>query len=282
MRYSLSLGHLVPERVVPVARTAERCGFDGVSMSDHVVDLVEVASQYPYGGRSTTSAPRPRLDPWVTAGLVVAATERLTFMTSVYVLTLRHPLLTAKAAATVARASGGRLILGLGQGWLREEFESLGVPFERRGKRFDEALSIARLMWSHERVAHDGACYRFPSLISSPRPEAPIPLYVGGHSLAMQERAARWGDGWICPPVPTVITDQIATVRRLRAQHGRSETPFEFVAMCDDPSPALISQLAGAGISHVNVSPPWRRAGAGDEIACVESLADRLGLAAAS
>ncbi len=261
MKYSLVLSYVQPDELVDVVQAAERAGFHGVSMGDHPVHPVDVAPTYPYGdakGTSSVRADTPQLDPWVTAGTIAAATTRLHFMTSVYLLLFRHPLVSAKAAATAIGVSGGRLTLGVGIGWMREEFEAMGVPYARRGAHLDEMLDILEKMWAGGEVEHHGEFYDFPAIGTNPTPSHPVPVYFGGHSDKMLERAANRGNGWICAPKLEVMEQQITTIRQRRAELGRDAEPFEFVGMCHKAEPSVVEALAGIGVDHVIVRSPWR------------------------
>jgi probable F420-dependent oxidoreductase len=261
MKFSLVISYIQPGELIEIAQAAERAGFHALAMGDHPVHPVDVAPTYPYGdakGTSSVQAHTPQLDPWVTAGVIAAATERLRFLTSVYLLLFRHPLVTAKAAATFQGASNGRLLFGTGLGWMPEEFACMGVPYAQRGKRFEEALDILEAMWAGGEVEHHGELYDFPAIGTNPTPTAPIPLYFGGHSERMMDRAARRGDGWICAPKLETMAQQIATVRERREAHGRADRPFEFVGMCHRAERSVVEQLASLGIEHLIVRSPWR------------------------
>jgi probable F420-dependent oxidoreductase len=260
MRYSLSVTYVQSDEMVDVARALERAGFFALTMGDHPVHPVEIAPTYPYDaqGRSSVTARTPQLDPWVSAGAVAAATENLHYMTTVYLALFRHPLLTAKAASTLAGISGGRFLFGVGLGWMREEYEAMGVPWARRGAHLDEVLGILTAMWAGGEVSHTGEFYRFPPIGTAPTPPARIPLYFGGHSEQMMARAATWGDGWICAGEPELAATQIATIDARRRALDRDHLPFEYVAMVPRIDRDAVAVLADAGVRHVLVRAPWR------------------------
>jgi probable F420-dependent oxidoreductase len=184
--------------ILEVARTAERLGFDGVWMFDHLFTPSDLDSKYPYSrdGAYALSAEDPFYDPLGLFGVLAGATERLNLGTGVLVAAYRHPIVLAKTLATIERFAPGRIRLGVGTGWMREEFDALGVPFERRGARLDEYMDALRALWSGEATSFDGEFYRWPDAGFLPSPTAPIPLIVGGHSDRALERAAKHGDGW--------------------------------------------------------------------------------------
>jgi probable F420-dependent oxidoreductase len=262
MKYSLSMHYADPQDVIGIAKAAEESGFFAITVGDHVVHPVNIESDYPYkavpGGPRSMDHEAPLLNPWVTAGSVVAATTKLHFMTSVYLLLLRHPLLSANAAATLAGISGNRFLFGVGIGWMREDFEALGIPQEDRGAHFDESLDIMDRAWKGISEAHKGRFYSFEAMGTNPVPPQPIPLYFGGHAEAAMRRAALRGSGWICPPRVDLMKEQVETMGRLREELGVADKPFEFVAMLKQPDLAVMEELAEVGVSHVIVSSPWR------------------------
>ena len=218
-----------PEEYVPLARAAEREGFEALWLGDHLISPAAYSSDYPYapGGRGPGHAVEtPMLDVFVNIGHLAAATTTLKLASGVLVLPLRSPFVVARAAATAQVLSGGRLLVGVGSGWLREEFEAVGEPFGGRGRRTDEAIGVLRKLWSGEVVEHVGEAYRFGPVRFVPPPEPPIPIVVGGLSKAAIRRAAHLGDGWFGPAVPleraVAARDAIAAER---AAAGRDD-PF--------------------------------------------------------
>ncbi|MER5196933.1 LLM class F420-dependent oxidoreductase [Streptomyces sp. NPDC002755] len=198
-----------PADLVEVARAADRAGFAYVAACDHVAiphRLAEAMSTVWY-------------DPVATLAHVAAVTEHVRLLAHVAVVGLRHPLLTAKQYATLDHLSGGRLILGVGAGHVREEFEALGVDFERRGAVLDETLDALRAtLGPDEFPSHHGKSFDFEGLGQRPRPaQARVPLWVGGSSPAAVRRAALKGDGWLPQGDPRDrLPAQIETLRRLR------------------------------------------------------------------
>lgn len=173
-----------------MAALVEEAGFDSVWLSDHIVMPEGIRSRYPFSDDGVFFA-KPEEDwlEWLTcAAYLAAATERVEIGVGVCVLPLREPLLLAKQVATLDRLSGGRAILGVGAGWMAEEFDALGVDFTTRGARMDEALQLLRRSW---------AGMPFPGVHSRPVPvRDPLPIYVGGDSPAALRRVAEYGDGW--------------------------------------------------------------------------------------
>ncbi|MEU6749358.1 LLM class F420-dependent oxidoreductase [Spirillospora sp. NPDC046719] len=171
-----------------VAAAAERAGFDGLSLSEHPVP----------GARWLASGGHQTLDPFVALGYVAAATERLRLLTHLAVAPYRNPFLLAKAAATLDRLSGGRLILGLGTGYQKSEFHALGVDMEERNALFDEALDVLPLHWNGEPFGYQGRHFSARDVIARPRPvQDPIPIWIGGNPRLRRRRVAERAQGWM-------------------------------------------------------------------------------------
>jgi probable F420-dependent oxidoreductase len=258
MRYCIGLGFSPLDHYVPLARAADEHGWDTIAVSDHVANPETITSTYPYtkdGGRRWEPFTE-FADPWVAIGAMAAATERLRFTTNVYVLPMRPPLAVAKAVGTAAAISGGRVALGVGMGWMEEEFALLGQPFRRRGQRADEMIDVLRAVWAGGWVEHHGDFYDFERLEMTPAPGA-VPVYVGGLSEAALRRAAR-NDGWISD---LHTTEELADIcRRLhdyRAEVGREGEPFAVLASCKDAWDLDgYRRLEEVGVTHL-VTQPW-------------------------
>jgi probable F420-dependent oxidoreductase len=180
---------------------------------------------------------------------MAAVTKRLRFATMIYILPLHHPLEVAKAVGTAAFLSNNRVVLGAGAGWMREEFDVLGVSFEKRGRRFDEAIEVLRKVWTGEVVEHHGECFDFPPLQSRPAPTQPVPIYIGGISPAALRRAARRGDGWLgaghTVDEAAGILEELA---KLRGEAGRAAEPFDaIVPLVTGPEPDALRRLEDLG-----------------------------------
>jgi probable F420-dependent oxidoreductase len=264
MQFLIPTAFSPPVHFVAMARAAEESGWDAVAISDHVAHPERIASPYPYtkDGQLRWSEDTPWPDPWVSIGAMAAVTQRLRFVTNVYVLALRNPFLAAKAIATAAALSGDRVAVGVGVGWCREEFVLAGQEFGDRGKRTDEMIEVVRRLWSGEFVEHHGRFYDFPSVRMLPAPGAPIPIYGGGLSEPALRRSARL-DGWISDIHPAEELRRIAaTLRRYREEAGREDAPFALVAACSDAFDADgIRRLGDAGVTHF-ATAPWLLYGA--------------------
>ncbi|AZQ35467.1 TIGR03619 family F420-dependent LLM class oxidoreductase [Streptomyces cyaneochromogenes] len=214
-----------PEDLLAVARAADRAGFAYLASCDHVGIPRRLAS-----AMSTVW-----YDPVATLAFLAAATDRVRLLTHVAVTGLRHPLLGAKQYATLDHLSGGRLILGVGAGHVREEFEALGVDFERRGVVLDESIDALRAaLGPDEFPEHHGKLYDFEGLGQRPRPaQDRVPVWVGGSSPAAVRRAALKADGWLPQGDPRDrLPAQIARIRRLRQEAG-IEGPYVMGAIVE-------------------------------------------------
>jgi probable F420-dependent oxidoreductase len=189
-----------PETAVGLARLAEELGFESLWTVEHVVVPTGYASTYPYSadGRMPGGDQVAIADPLIWLAYVAAATTRIRLATGILILPQRNPLVLAKAVATLDRLSGGRVELGIGVGWLREEFDALGVPFERRGARTDEYVEVMRRLWREPATTFSGEFTNFGELNSYPKAASPsgVPIHIGGHSEAAARRAGRIGDGF--------------------------------------------------------------------------------------
>jgi probable F420-dependent oxidoreductase len=265
-------GPLPLERGVPaLARVLEDAGADSVWVSDHVVMPREIKSHYPFAadGRATWASDTPYLEALIVLALAAAVTERVRLGTAVLVLPLRNPVMFAKQAASVDLASGGRLDLGLGAGWLKEEFDALAAPFERRGRQLTEWIALARDCWTGTPSAHASEDYVLPAgTLCLPAPKQPIPILLGGHSPAALRRVGRIADGWLGQQTAGALDPaEIATVREAIAaaavESGRELTRPRMVLRIVESAgrgaelSAELPALAEAGIDEVIVDLTW-------------------------
>ncbi len=219
MRVGLSAYDMPIDELVDCAAAADELGFSSLWLGEHIVATAGYRSSHPTQDGRADLTPTRRivepdtalLDPFVALSAVAASTKRLEVATGIYLLALRHPLLTARAGCSVHDLSRGRFVLGVGSGWLEEEFEALGVPFASRVSRLEESIGILRAAWSGGYFSYTGRHYALRSLQVSPRP-CPIPLFLGGNSEPALERAARLGDGWLSSGTPTP-TDALGVTR---------------------------------------------------------------------
>jgi probable F420-dependent oxidoreductase len=252
--------------------TAERLGYDSVWLGEHVLtpatdegDLVNEDQAVKIEGRSYRSgseidADSPLLEPLIGLATIAGCTRSLRLGTCVAVLPLRDPFLTARAIATIDVLSRGRLDLGVGVGWLEEEFRALGRDFHRRGRCMDEFLHVLDLLFTERRPRFEGEFFSFgpmgfePKPVQSPRP----PMLIGGFSEAALRRAARY-DGWFGHVTGADDVRYFTTeLRRFRAEYGRGDEPFEVAAIyLGAPGPTELAAMEAAGLQRVVVTP-WR------------------------
>lgn len=237
MKFATALAFNDPSHFVEMARTADECGWDWFAVSDHLVFPEKLDSAYPYAkdGKPYWSSSTPWPDPWTAIAMMAGATQRLRFLTNIYILPARHPVLVAKQVGTVASMSGGRVALGIGTGWMKEEFEMLGPEFHTRGKRMNECVDVLRTLWKGGMQEYHGKFFDFDRMEMSPVPESGVPIFVGGISEIAMKRAARIGDGWIGVQHTTEeLREMIGKLNGLRREYGNQDKPFETVVACTD------------------------------------------------
>lgn len=258
MRFYVSSAFLEAGEIVEIAKAADDLGYEGIAIPDHVVNLETLATPYPYtaDGQRRWQPFTDWLDPWVLVGALSQATERIKFVTTVYIPAMRDPYSAAKSIGTAACLSGGRVELGVGVGWCQEEFDLLGQQFARRGRRTDEMLELMKQLWQPGWTEFDGEFYRTPRLEMTPTPPQ-IPIYAGGLSDIALRRAAR-NDGWIGDLIG--LDQAIASVdriRELRAANGLTMDGFTVITPLTDAfTPANFERAAAAGIDAV-LTMPW-------------------------
>jgi probable F420-dependent oxidoreductase len=265
-------GPLPAEIGIPeMARVLEAAGFASLWVSDHVIMPERFSSRYPFAadGRANWPSDTPYFDALVALALIAAVTERATFGPAVLVLPLRHPVVLAKQAASLDVAAGGRLRLGIGAGWLGEEFEALNVPFADRGSRFEEWVALLRDCWTGRPAPFVGEHYELPpGVICVPTPAHEIPLLVGGHSKISLRRAGALADGWLGQQSLNALdAGEIAAARdaqRAAARSaGRDEEALQIVlrivdaAGRSDELAQHLPELARAGVDEVIVDVAW-------------------------
>lgn len=238
------------ENVLAFARRMEELGYDSLWASDHVVIPYAIESRYPYSDTGAFPLPPDAnfLEPLTTLGLVAAVTERVKLGTTILVLPHRHPVLAAKMLATLDHLSDGRVILGAGVGWMREEIELLGAPFDERGAWSDEAIRVMRRCWSEGRTRHRGRFFSFDDVGAFPKPRrGHIPIWIGGHTPRALRRVAELGDGWHAAfPSVDALERGIA---ELRGECARRQRGFEEL---------VITVRAGLSIRSAPVDGPRR------------------------
>ena len=204
MKFGIAFANIVTftqhEGLVTLAQGAEAAGFESLWTVEHVVVPEGYESTYPYdpSGKMPGGERSPIPDPLIWLAYLAAATETINLATGILILPQRNPVVLAKELATLDRMSKGRMIAGIGVGWLEEEFDAIGVPFADRGRRTDAYVEAMRALWSGEPASHDSGFASFSNAILQPTPvRGSVPIHVGGHTEAAARRAGRLGDGWI-------------------------------------------------------------------------------------
>lgn len=234
-----------------IVSTAEAAGFHSVMIADHIVFPVEIESKYPYTVDGGFPGHGDALEQLSLMSFIAGSTEKLRLVTSVMILPHRNPVFTAKALATIDVLSEGRITVGVGVGWLREEFEALAAPdFDRRGAVSNEYIEIFRKLWTESPAEHSGEFYRFAALCCEPHPiqKPHPPIWIGGHSRPALRRAARYGDGWhpvgataAAPLGPEEFQGLLDQLKRLTEAEGRNyqDITISFKAPIYDPGVAV-------------------------------------------
>ncbi len=256
--HALGIGSGARRAVIDaVAAAADSAGFATLWLGEHVVRVDESASRYPYSedGRIVVPATADWIDPLIGLSFVAAATSTIGIGTGVLLLPEHNPVLVAKQAATLDTLSGGRLTLGIGVGWSREEFDALGVPFERRGARTKEYVDAIRTLWRDDVASFDGEFVHFDAVRVNPRPvhDRRIPIVIGGNSDAALRRVAAWGDGWYGFNLADVdaVAERAAFLRTLCTEHGRDFEELRLAVAVRDLRPHDLAPLAALGIHEV-------------------------------
>jgi probable F420-dependent oxidoreductase len=259
MKFCCGLSFVHPGVFIEAAKAAEESGWDGIILSDHVVNPDKIEARYPYNedGSRMWNHSTPWPDVWVATAAMAAVTSRIEFMQSVYVLPMRDPFSVAKALGTAAIMSNYRVCLGLGLGWMRDEFEILGHSFARRGARTDEMVEVMRKLWTGQLVDHHGEFYDFEPLSMSPAVEGEIPIIVGGISDAAMRRVARVGDGW-APAFLSIdgVREGLAKIREMQTDYGREGHPIRVYTSCVDAVDIDgYRRMRDAGVTHMQTTP---------------------------
>jgi probable F420-dependent oxidoreductase len=249
-----------PQGAVRIGTLAERLGYDSVWMGEHVV------APRPRARPSPIEPDYPILDPVVTLAHLAGATERVRLATGIVILPQRNPVVLAKELASLDVLSRGRLLLGIGVGYLEPEMRAVGVPLEGRGSRADEYLRAMRCLWEDEAPAFRGSAVELEGVDAYPRPvQRPLPVVVGGHSRAAHRRAARHGEGWYGFNLDRASTaEQLESLRREEEAAGHPRGPLEVTVSPSEPlNAAVVREYAELGVDRLAVLPPprfWRDA----------------------
>jgi probable F420-dependent oxidoreductase len=267
MKFGVMFANVGPmtfaEGAVGIAQAAEDAGIESLWTVEHVIVPKGYESQYPYSPSGRMPGPEDSdiPDPLIWLSYVAAHTTKIRLATGILILPERNPIILAKELATLDRLSGGRVELGIGVGWLKEEFAALGIPWERRGDRTDDHVAVLRKLWAEGEASHHSEFTSFGDAYSRPRPTQPtIPIVVGGHSEPAARRAGRLGDGFFPGRGSHEdLVHLIAVMRRSAEEHGRDPDAIEITSGGDG---ALgrgaideVKRLADLGVSRVIIPP---------------------------
>ncbi len=262
MKFGIALARLNPAFHLEATLEAERLGFESVWMSDHLAFSVDMSGS-PHPGEDLPPVPpsTPVYDAFAYLCFLAARTSRIRLGTNVYLLGLRHPFVAARAVQTLDLLSEGRAELGIGAGWLRQEWTAAGLDPSTRGRRLDEALAVCKRLWSEEVVEHHGEFFDFEPVMFEPKPvQKPWPpIHVGGESEAALRRAARDADGWygLAHEVETAAA-LVKRLHQLRRESGSEQDRFEVTLGGQPLDPDDVKRWEDAGVDRLVVAP-WRR-----------------------
>lgn len=284
MRYGMlfanALGFSSAEGAIEMSRAAEAAGFESVWTVEHTVFPDDYESTYPYdpSGKMAMKAHTPLPDPLIWLTWVAAHTEKLRIATGILILPQRNPLVLAKTLATMDDLSGGRLELGVGVGWLREEFEALGVPFGGRGRRTDEYIEAMRALWDGNHAEYSGEFVDFAGVSVNPKPaHGRVPIHIGGHTEAAARRAGRLGDGFV--PGEGNLPGLLEVMRTSANEAGRDPEGIEITSshpgVWGDEPMAAVEKLASQGVDRIGV-PSFLFALAPDPAGAIAEFGERV------
>jgi len=255
MKFSYQVGMCEPDHYLPLARAAEAAGFDGIAIPDSICYPQQASSKYPYnkdGSREFLESV-PFVESLIAVAAMAAVTERIRFATFVYKLAVRQAPIVAKQVQGIQVLSGNRFDFGIGISPWEEDFAVCQVPWEKRGKRFDEQIDILRGLESGDYFGYAGEMHDMPANKMNPVPTVPTPLLIGGHTEPALKRAARVGDGWMCAGADLEqLEAYIGRINQLRKEYGTADRPFRvFTTGQNAFSLDGIEQLEGIGVTDV-------------------------------
>lgn len=263
MKFWQGVAFLPTDELLEIAKASDRTGWHGLAMSDHLFWPEERTADYPY---SPDGAPiwEPETawpDPWVTMSAMAAVTRDLAFSTNVYVAPARDLMTVAKQVSTFAALAPGRVTMGVGAGWSKDEFDQTGQDFATRGRRLNEMMSALRALWEPGWTEFHGEHYDFDRLRMEPKPPSKVPIYVGGHSPAALRRAVTLGDGWIGTGyTPSDAEDVLGRITSMLDDAGRDRDAFEIVlTLYAAPDLELYRHFQKLGVTGM-MWAPWMMA----------------------
>jgi probable F420-dependent oxidoreductase len=272
----VNIGVADAEQMIRIAQTAEAVGVESVWTFEHVIVPVDYKSKYPYSpnGKMGAAPETNFIDPLIALTAIAAQTKKVRLGTGVNILSQTNPLLLAKQSASLDLVSNGRFMLGVGIGWLQEEFVAMGIPFERRGARFDDYVVAMKKVWSGAVVEHDSEFLNWHGFKSYPVPvqKPGVPVIIGGAKGKIYERIAAVGDGWFAPMGDAVeLSKALTELKAACGKVGRNFADIEITAMWQ-PQSGLdgIKQLRDVGVARVTTFAM----GMGDPIDTIKRLGD--------
>lgn len=261
MRFNFAEAGTDPSFYLPLARACEQAGYDGFIVPDSIAYPAESDTIYPFNPDGTREflEDKPFLDPFAMIAALGAVTDRLRFITFVVKLPIRHPVLVAKQASTVAVLTNNRFAFGVGTSPWPEDYELVGVPWENRGRRMDECIDVIKGLTSPGWFEYHGEVFDIPRVKMSPVPDKPIPILIGGHGKPALRRAANIGDGWMHGGGdPEDLPGLIESLRVLRKDAGKGSDPFEVhVISADAYTTDGLKRLEDEGVTDVMVGFRW-------------------------
>jgi probable F420-dependent oxidoreductase len=288
LRVGLSTYDISATDLIHLAAAADEVGFESLWLGEHIVLPSDYGSEHPTTGDTahqhiTGPIVKPDtklLDPLVALAGCASVTTQIKLATGIFILPLRHPLLTARMTLTLQDIAGGRFLLGVGSGWLKEEFEALAVPFDDRAARMDETIDILRRAWSGTEFAHDGELFEFGRVKVSPSP-VEVPLILGGNSERALRRAAQRGDGWFSSGTPSFEDAVRLRDRVVELRAGGAGGAFPTYVRVAGSDQAELARYEAAGFEQVLIWADQLWPAEGDLTAKREAFvaaAERLGL----
>jgi len=258
MKFSYQVGMCEPDHYLPLARAAEEAGYDGITIPDSICYPQEASSKYPYnkdGSREFLESV-PFVESLIAVAAMAAVTEKIRFATFVYKLAVRQAPVVAKQVQGIQVLSGNRFDFGVGISPWEEDFAVCNVPWDKRGKRFDEQIDILRGLESGEYFGYDGELLSMPANKMNPVPSAPTPVLIGGHAEPALKRAARVGDGWMCAGADMEqLGGYISRIHQLREEYGTADKPFQvFTTGQNAFTREGIEELESIGVTNVIIA----------------------------
>ncbi len=268
-----------PDAIETIASNAERLGFGTLWSPEHIIFVESFSSKYPYTADGSLPGPvdSPLLHPFTALAYAAAFTRRIRLATGITIVPEYNPLLLAKEIMSLDRVSRGRFMLGVGIGWLEEEFQALGISWERRAARTNEYIAAMKTVWKQSPASFSGEFVNFKGVYSMPKPTRDIPIAFGGESLPALRRVASLGNAWYGYNLtPDQLREKLGTLDRLLAGKKRSRSEIEIIIHPPRrPSPDQMKQYHELGVSEL-VLAPWGPRDAAGNIKRLEELAREL------